>query len=91
MYLLQYLTRLNRWGDTALHEASKHNHILMARLLLERGADVNATTKCEPQHMALARRVALHFMTVAVISGGARVRCTWLLHRTTRILCRFCC
>jgi ankyrin repeat protein len=25
---------------------------MMARLLLEHGADVNATTKCEPQHLA---------------------------------------
>jgi ankyrin repeat protein len=31
-----------------LHEASKHNHINIVRLLLAHGADVNASTKCVP-------------------------------------------
>ena len=33
---------MRRWGKTALHFAAERNHVEVAKVLLENGADVNA-------------------------------------------------
>lgn len=43
-----------RYNATALHEAVDHNHVEMAALLLQHGADVNAKNKC-PSRIQLLR------------------------------------
>ena len=35
---------MRRWGRTALHEAAYWNHVEVAKVLLENGADINART-----------------------------------------------
>jgi len=36
------MTRLRRFGSTALHIAANQNHVEVAKLLLQHGANVNA-------------------------------------------------
>ncbi len=43
--LCDQVTRLRRFGMTALHFAAVENHMEMVKLLLQHGADVNAKTE----------------------------------------------